>query len=205
MDVALISELFGYVAVSCGFTMTTLQAVRIQRHGPAGVSPLAWSLFLWVNTFFAVYGWAMQYWPVAIGASIISPIMLFVVAKTGWRSMYTTVPLAFGVVVVASMIPVAIWGWPAGIPGAIVINVALTLPAIVALYKSESAEGASAASWLINGSATALLTVSALLRKDWVFAGGQALICISNLATGLLTIQRHRHLRRNTLEVAAAS
>lgn len=199
MSVAAVSEIFGYVAVTCGFIMTMIQAVRIQRRGPEGVSALAWSLFLWINTFYAVYGWAMRYWPVAIGASIISPVMAFIVAKTGIRKFVTMVPLAFGVVFVVAMIPVIVgaWDWRAGIPGATAINIGLSVPAIIALYKSTSAEGASAVSWLINASATFLLTISAALRKEWIFAGAQLAVCLSNLTIATLTIQRHHHLRRN--------
>lgn len=205
MSVAVISEIFGYVAVSCGFIMTMIQAVRIQRRGPEGVSPLAWSLFLWTNTFFAIYGWATHYLPVAIGASIISPIMAFIVYKTGPRHFAKYVPLALAVVFLAAGVPVIVWDWQAGIPGAIAINIGLSIPAIIALYKSTSAEGASATSWCINGAATFLLTISAALRNDWVFAGAQLLVCVSNLAIATLTIQRHNHLRRTAVATESAS
>ncbi|MFZ4516029.1 MAG: hypothetical protein ACOYN3_06935 [Acidimicrobiia bacterium] len=209
MSVAVISDIFGYIAVSCGFTMTSIQAVRVQRRGPEGVSPLAWSLFLGSNTFFAIYGWANHYWPVAIGASLISPIMLFIVIKTGWRHVATMVPLACAVTILAAGVPVLIWDWQAGIPGAIAINIGLSIPAILALYKSSSAQGASATSWWINGTATFLLTISAALRKDWVFAGAQFLVCLSNLTIASLTVQRHHRLQRTAAstksDAAAAS
>jgi vacuolar-type H+-ATPase subunit I/STV1 len=196
MSVAVISEIFGYVAVTCGFIMTMIQAVRIQRHGPEGVSVYAWSLFLWTNTFFAVYAWAVRYWPVAIGASVISPIMLFIVLKTGPKRAIKPLALSFAIVFAVAMVPVLIWNWDAGIPGAIAINIGLGIPAIIALYKSDTAEGAAASSWLINGAATFLLMISALLAERWVFAGAQALVCVSHLSIATATILRHQKLRR---------
>lgn len=202
MSVKVISEIFGYVAVSCGFIMTMIQAVRIQRHGPEGVSAFAWSLFLWTNTFFAVYAWAVHYWPVAIGASVISPIMLFIVLKTGVARALKPLALSFAIVFTVAMIPVFIWNWDAGIPGAIAINIGLGIPAIIALYKSDTAEGAAASSWFINGTATFLLMISALLGERWVFAGAQALVCVSHLSIGTMTVLRHHKLRR--MQAAAA-
>ena len=202
MSVALISEIFGYVAVTCGFVMTMIQAVRIQRHGPEGVSALAWSLFLMTNTWFAVYAWAVRYWPVAIGASVISPIMLFIVMKTGPKQAIKPLAIAFVVVFAVAMVPVLIWNWDAGIPGAIAINIGLGIPAIIALLKSDTAEGAAASSWFINGAATFLLMISALLAERWVFAGAQALVCASHLSIGIMTVTRRSILRRRHAAIA---
>ena len=196
MDTKLISEVAGYIAVSCGFVMVSIQAVRIQRFGSEGVSPFAWSLFFWANTFFAVWGWAIHYLPIAIGASVISPIMLFIVSKTALRAAVKGFALATAICAVVIAAPVVIWNWDAGIVGATAIQLALTIPAIIALYQSNTAAGSAATAWFVNSAATFILAFSGALQERWVFMITQLCVCASNVAIGLLTVQRHRKLHR---------
>ncbi len=145
-----IATILGWVGAISGGVLTWVQVRRSQLHGSEGVSPLTWSLFLFMGVFWVSYGIALDSVPLIAGTVIVAPLQLWILLLVGFAKAWRSMALALGIVLATIMVPTAIWGWAAGALAIGVVMIVTRLPQITDLIVEPSVEGVSVSSWVIG-------------------------------------------------------
>lgn len=198
---SVVADGIGYLAAAFTATMSVLQALRIRRHGIEGVSPLTWTTVLATMSFWLAYGIGTGLVPVIAGNIVCAVATLCTLWSIGVRRSVRSLALSAATTGVLCVLPAAIWGWDAGLPGAAALSVALCVPQIVDLYRTDTAAGVSANAWLIGGISILIWIAYGIAIERWVMVGVDCVVLAANIFIALLAFQRHRTLRR--LEVLA--
>jgi len=198
------AQVFGWIAAAVGLTSVVIQAVRVNRRGTDGVSILTWSLGIFAETFWTAYGAATGSWPIFAGA-ILTGIAMACIVVRGGTQIPRALGTAFAVAAVVGWLPTLLWGWDAGVIGTQLVGVALCVPQIAALYRTQTARGVSAITWFVSASMTVLWAVYSALDARWVLLVTNIVLCALHLTIGVLATARHHKLAAMETQLASAS
>jgi hypothetical protein len=178
--------------------------VRVNRRGIEGVSILTWCLGIFANGFWAAYGAATGSQPIFVGA-ISTGIAMACIVVRGGRQIPSALGTALVTVALLGWLPGLVWGWDIGLIGTLFINVALCVPQIAALYRTQTARGVSAVTWFVSASMTVLWALYSALDGRWVLLGTNLVLCGLHTTIALLALARHRKLTSVEPALAIAS
>lgn len=185
----------GWFGALSGAVMTYVQLSRARRVGTEGISPLTWSLFLAMGTFWIAYGIEQRSACMVAGTLLVAPVQAGILLAVGWRRVWRSFVGSLGIVAVTIFLPTLLFGWNVGAGAIGAIMVATRVPQIVDLVTAPSVEGVSVVSWSLSSVNLGLWLSYYLDRHD----GGAALSMVATIATNVvitvLTMRRHAHVR----------
>ena len=201
----IVADAIGYLGAAFTAAMAAMQAWRIRQRGTEGVSPSTWTAVLCIMTFWLAYGIGTDLLPLVVGNVVCMAFVLFTLATIGigpsLRALWA--PAAIAGIVMG--LPIFIWGWDAGLPGAAIYAIGLAVPQIVDLYRTDTAAGVSATAWITGSVSVVIWIIYGILIGRWTIVATDTVVLATNIVIIVLTRQRHRVLARLEAVEAGAS
>ena len=171
----------GLVAIALAWGLAGAQWWRA-RTSAAGISVLAWALFLATNTAWLVYAVEAANWYLlvnAVGSSVINASLLWRIDAHRWRSYAAVGVFTPGCAAVAT------WTGPAPL-AAVCFSIAFAVrwPQLVVAARADDLSGISLASWTLAAVNNVAWVAVGVLGRDWWFAGAQT--ALASVTVGVI-------------------
>jgi len=185
----------GWIAAVLSVVVVYTQFKRMSQRGVEGVSLATWTLFLYLDIFWILYGVAVHSWQLMIGGTITLPLQLLIwfQLKPWERSRVSIHSLVL--FVAFSAVPALQWGWAGAAVGAGLVGWVTRAPQLVHLVRYEAATGVSVSSWAIAATGSGLWVVYYVGARLWPVLFVTAVGGLVSLIVAALAGWRHRQAR----------
>jgi uncharacterized protein with PQ loop repeat len=185
----------GWIAAVLSVVVVYTQFKRMSQRGVEGVSLATWTLFLYLDIFWILYGVAVHSWQLMIGGTIALPfqLLIWLELKPWERSRVSVHSLAL--FVVFSVLPALLWGWAGAAVGAGLVGWVTRAPQLVHLVRYETASGVSVSSWATAATGSGLWVVYYSGARLWPVLFVTAVGGLVSLIVAGLAVWRHRQAR----------
>ena len=185
----------GWIAAVLSVVVVYTQFKRMSQRGVEGVSLATWTLFLYLDIFWILYGLAVHSWPLIIGCTITLPLQLLIwfQLKPWERSRVSIHSLVL--FVTFSAVPALQWGWAGAAVGAGLVGWVTRAPQLVHLVRYEAATGVSVSSWAIAATGSGLWVVYYFGARLWPVLFVTAVGGLVSLTVAALAGWRHLQAR----------
>lgn len=171
-----------------------VQAVRIRRHGAAGVSRSTWLGLLMSVTLWSTYGVAVSDWTITaanIPMVLVSSVILWAMVRDGAARPRDPV-LALGATLAGSAVALPTVGAGAVGAAAATLVVARIVPQLVEAARAPDVVGVSITTWLGNVANKVPWAVYGVLVADVWMTGAAIGAVVLSLAIVLVVLVRRR-------------
>lgn len=171
-----------------------MQALRIRRHGAAGVSRSTWMGLLVSVTLWSVYGVAVRDWTITatnIPLVVVATLIMVAMVRDGAAHRFD-VPAAVGGTLTACAVVVPTVGPDAVGAAAATIVVARIVPQLVTAIRAEDVTGVSVTTWLGNIANKVPWGIYGILVADVWMTGASVMATVLSLAIVLVVVGRRR-------------
>ncbi|HEY5092269.1 MAG TPA: hypothetical protein VII60_03305 [Acidimicrobiales bacterium] len=185
----------GWVAVVLGVFVSYGQFRRMTKRGNEGVSLATWTLFLYLDIFWILYGVDVHSWQLILACVASLPFQVLIWLQLGPFDRLGVCVRSLGILLAFCILPALEWGWAGAVVGAGIAGWASRTPQLVHLIRYDAAMGVSARAWMTAGLVSWLWVVYYLGAHLWpvlfvTAAGGLLSLIIATLAQW-----RHRQAR----------
>jgi uncharacterized protein with PQ loop repeat len=187
-----LASLVGWGGGLLGLVMTYLQAVRVYRKGPDGVSATTWSLFTLMAMFWLCYGFAAHSAQVIAGTAAGVPLMVWLLAMVDPTELRKGLARGAAAIVLTTWVPALLLGWDAGLLGIGVLMVVTRFPQLLELVRVDHARGVSSGSWIIGSVSVTMWLIYYASSRMTAAAISMAFALAMNLAIVAMAVVRHR-------------
>jgi uncharacterized protein with PQ loop repeat len=186
------ASLIGWGGGLLGLVMTFLQAIRVHRLGPDGVSATTWSLFTLMAMYWLSYGLAAHSAQVIVGTAAGVPLMVWLLAMVEPTDLRRGLARGTAAIVATTWIPALLFGWDAGLLGIGVLMVATRFPQLLELVRADHARGVSTGSWVMGSVSVTMWLCYYAISNMSAAAISMAFALGMNLAIVAMAVARHR-------------
>lgn len=182
----------GWIAVVMSLVVAYTQFKRMTKHGVEGVSLATWTLFLYLDIFWILYGVAVHSWQLIIGCSIALPLQLLIWFELKPFTRFRVSLQSFALFIAFSTLPALQWGWAGAAVGAGLVGWVTRAPQLVHLVRYETAKGVSVSSWATAGMGSGLWVIYYFGARLWPVLYVTAVGGLVSLIIAALAKWRHR-------------
>ncbi|HEY8081101.1 MAG TPA: hypothetical protein VIE15_03345 [Acidimicrobiales bacterium] len=187
-----LASIVGWSGVAVGTATTLAQLVRVRQRGTDGVNATTWSLFTLMSAFWLSYGLAASSLEVIVANVVGAPFLIALLARLDGDARRRGLAQGLAAVTVTTWLPMALFGWNAGLVGVGVLIVATRLPQLVRLLRASHARGVSTASWALGSLNVALWLAYYASSSMPAAAASMIFALVANVSIVLLAVARHR-------------
>lgn len=185
----------GWIAAVLSVVVVYTQFKRMTRHGIEGVSLATWTLFLYLDIFWILYGVAVHSWQLMVGCTITLPLQLLI-----WFELkpWERLRVSFHTLALFSaftILPAVNWGWAGAAVGAGLVGWVTRAPQLVHLIRYETAKGVSVSSWATATTGSGLWVIYYFGARLWPVLFVTAIGGMVSLMVAALAVWRHRQAR----------
>lgn len=188
------SPVFSVFLVAVTVGSFGMQALRIRRHGAAGVSRSTWMGLLVSVTLWSVYGIAVRDWTITatnIPLVVVATLIMVAMVRDGAAHRYD-VPAAVGGTLAACAVAVPTIGPDAVGAAAATIVVARIVPQLVTAVRADDVTGVSITTWLGNIANKVPWGIYGFLVADIWMTWASVMATALSLAIVLVVVVRRR-------------
>jgi uncharacterized protein with PQ loop repeat len=195
----------GWIAVILSVVVAYTQFKRMSERGTEGVSLATWTLFLYLDIFWILYGIGVHSWQLIIGCSIALPLQLMIWFRLNPRENIRVSFHSLLLFTAFSVLPALKWGWAGASVGAGMVGWVTRAPQLLHLVRHEGATGVSTSSWTTAGIGSGLWVLYYFGARLWPVMYVTAVGGLVSLIVASLAGWRHRQARLSQLDLPAFS
>lgn len=195
----------GWIAVVLSVVVAYTQFKRMSERGTEGVSLATWTLFLYLDIFWILYGIAVNSWQLIIGCGIALPLQLLIWFRLKPREQVRVSFHSLLLFCAFSILPALKWGWAGASVGAGIVGWVTRGPQLLHLVRHEGATGVSTSSWSTAATGSALWVLYYSGARLWPVMYVTAVGGLASVVVASLAVWRHRQAQLTQIEGALFS